>query len=133
MTKAVKRIRRAVIGILAVLSLTVSSVAACACTHHSEPTEEKPSCHGGGHDDAKPDLSRPRVSETCVCIPFANELSVKGESFKLKKQITAPGSALMYEPEPFHHARQLVDFEPRVASYELVISNLNFSRGPPLI
>ena len=135
MTKAMKKIRRLVIGILAVLSLAASSVAACTCSHHStEPPEEKKSCHGGGHDESsRADLNRPRIGETCVCLPFATELLVKGESFKLKKHVAAARTAPpLFKPEELRTLDRVVDAGPESGFYELLFSNLNFSRGPPL-
>src|SRR5688500_9630439 len=91
----VTRIRQISIGILAVLSLFVSSVSACACSHHEQSSQpEQKSCHGA---DAAPDKhlvspvvepaidSGPSFEETCFCIQPAIKLSVKGEGFKFKK------------------------------------------------
>ncbi|MGQ0540716.1 MAG: hypothetical protein ACT4O9_02550 [Blastocatellia bacterium] len=45
-----KRIRQLSIGLVAVLSLFVSAVSACACSHHQPPkTAIENSCHGSIH------------------------------------------------------------------------------------
>lgn len=55
-------------GILAALSLCVSSVAACACSHHhTKPVEtEVPACHRQEHQPDRAAISE-SVEASCLC------------------------------------------------------------------
>lgn len=82
-------------SLLAVLSLFVSSVAACSCTHHQAKTEtEVPSCHQTSH---KSDNSQQKDSVqtnqskafdvSCVCfVQSAPKAPGSAENVKIQKQ-----------------------------------------------
>jgi hypothetical protein len=91
--------RQVLAAILAALSLCVSSVAACACTHHHpvkvEVETEQSSCHGSGnHAETAPrqettveDGTSDRINSSCECfLQAAPRVSVKNENLKVAKQ-----------------------------------------------
>jgi hypothetical protein len=105
-----RRIQQIAIGILAMLSLSVSSVAACMCSHHeqSAPLETR-SCHGptkAHHKTNKTESKHSSFSENCTCVPPSTNLSVKSEGFKLKKHPAAIAETIpvprvgFYSPAP---------------------------------
>lgn len=135
MRTATQRIRQLFIGILAVLSLSVSSVAACACSHHVQDPQPERSCHTTvpqeHHDDDAVQTS-PSFEEGCVCVQKAIKLSVKSEGFKLKKQLsvfavgfplTNPRSHSGIASLASDHSLRLLE-KPFVGSLS--------SRGPPV-
>lgn len=56
------------------LAMFVSSVSACACTHHQQNAENAPSCHiqsHSGHDGtAQTTDSKTSIDEGCTCFVF---------------------------------------------------------------
>jgi hypothetical protein len=90
------------ICVLALLSLMVSSVAACSCAHHHDTEAiETDSCHH--HPDAGPSVGEKEIEAPCVCL------------------LNAPVPAIVFrsgiEITPFEHAavspdQSLISFEP---------------------
>ena len=130
------RIQQLVIGTLAVLSLSVSSVAACMCSHHepSKQTETR-SCHGPAkthHDKATDQPKHSSFGENCNCVPRSANLSVKSEGFKLKKHVAAIAETArtarpeFYSPTPAITATRSVQINIRRPDRP------PSSRGPPL-
>ncbi len=121
-----------VVGILAVLSLTVASFAACTCSHHEPPTP-KASCHGPVHHEQDlPNADAPSYGESCVCVGPPNESSFKAETFKFKNQPAQVGSAIKtgQVADPLYVdpgiARQ------NVGRYDRLTFASVHSRGPPV-
>src|SRR5687767_4733393 len=87
MRKVTEKIQRIMIGLMAILSLTVSSVASCACTHHRQTVEPTKSSHAPARSHAYETAANnsPSLAESCICIQPVIRLSVKSEGFKLKK------------------------------------------------
>lgn len=92
-----KMIKQFSISILTVLSLFVSSVAACACTHHQFKTEtDAPSCHQAAHESENKNSSGKNEVQTldqiafdtsCVCfVPSTAKAFGKSETIKIQKQ-----------------------------------------------
>ncbi len=76
---------------LIVLSLFVSSVAACVCSHHISKTEtEVPSCHT--HSEAKhkvdssENVAKLDMDDDCDCLQPAPKAFSKSETIKIEKQ-----------------------------------------------
>jgi len=101
MVKA-RRSSQVLAGILAALSLCVSSVAACACTHHHpaavQVETEQSSCHGPAHQagaasrQETPDEADERngIDSSCECfMQAAPRASIKNENLKVGKQAMA--------------------------------------------
>ena len=132
---ATKKLQRFAIGILAILSLCVSAVAACACDHHnSEPRPER-SCHGttaSGHHEKTVAKQNSFIGETCVCLPSATKLSVKTEGFKLKKSPAATAVDPQGESPAFFSSA------PPVRDNSAIVFRIDSrsesppARGPPL-
>jgi hypothetical protein len=90
--------RQVLAAVLAVLSLCVSSAAACACAHHHPETvkveTERSSCHGQAHQDDTNPPAAPvevetgnRVDSSCECFVQAGpRISIKNENLKIGKQ-----------------------------------------------
>ena len=72
----IKRTKQILTSLVTILSLFVSAVSACACTHHEPPKKavEKSSCHGSTHETVTVvDESEPRAdSLETVCNCFGN-------------------------------------------------------------
>jgi hypothetical protein len=126
-------------GIMAVLSLSISSFAVCGCAHHGPPQkEETKSCHQApaeaeDHSPEKDSATSPTVSETCICIQPPTSDLVKAESFKLKKQPALFGmspeliSVRVYSNvigQKFHLSSLL---------YHPIPIGAIFARGPPAV
>ncbi len=78
---------------LIVLSLFVSSVAACICSHHTENVEvAAPSCHE--HSETMPNhemasdenIQQIDSDEDCCCVQPAPRVFSKSETIKIEKQ-----------------------------------------------
>lgn len=86
--------RQLAVGLLAVLSLFVISVSACACTHNHHPVEkveeETPSCHKPAHDDrSQPELND-AADASCDCVLTTGpRVYAKHENLKIEKQSPA--------------------------------------------
>ena len=90
--------------LIAVLAMSASAVAACACSHHQPlvKAEEKPSCHSASH--AEPAVSLQDLPESnslhsgCNC--FVNDripaITAKSDSkkFSAAKMVTADSSVV---------------------------------------
>ena len=127
------RIQKIAIGILAVLSLSVSSVAACSCSHYGVETQSGKSCHGDNHEKKEQDLRSPRIGESCVCVQPTTELSTKSESFKLKKLAPAfPGIVSVRERE-LSPTTILSNFRSRNPKYTSRLAASILPRGPPVL
>ena len=133
---AAKRIQQISIGILAALSLFVSSISACACSHHEQgPEPETKSCHGTAvtpdKDSVVQHAGGSSVEENCFCIQQAAKLSVKAETFKFKKQVSAFAWALGEPYARFHSPIPGLGYDraPRIRLSRILSSAS--SRGPP--
>ena len=114
-SRLTKKFHQIAIGAFAIVSLSVSSVAACMCSHH-EATKRgsKPrSCHAPskaqrhGHATSEPD-HQTSVGENCSCAPSAASVLVKAEGFKLRKYSSATtGSIDLLRPSFFSPISQL--------------------------
>lgn len=92
-----KVIKQFAVGFLAVLSLFVSTIAACGCSHHQVKSEaDAPSCHQISHEtknrnSQEKDSSLPKQETafdvSCVCfMPSAPKVFGKNETVKIQKQ-----------------------------------------------
>jgi hypothetical protein len=135
MTNAAQRLRQFFIGILAVLSLSASPVAACACSHHAAEPKAQKSCHSPApkkHENHGPSTRTPSFCESCLCVQPAIKLSVKAEGFKFKKQASVLSNGL--EETHVRYYRACVETDPAHKS-ELEptqFSGSTSSRGPPV-
>lgn len=90
MLRDLKKSKQIAVGLLIVLSLLVSSVAACVCSHHAEKIEtEVSSCHGNS-ETVQETTSVEKVSELdsndeCFCIQPAPRIFSKSETLKIEK------------------------------------------------
>ena len=94
------KIRQLSLIFLALLSLFVSSVSACTCSHHQEKVEvDVSSCHQHSpeakaeqHHDTQSKKIQSIISETeCCCIQPAPKVVAKSESLEIDNQILASG------------------------------------------
>ena len=130
-----RRIQRVAIGLLAIFSLSASSIAACTCSHHQEDPGPEKSCHGGTVSKKRhktiPPTTSPSAGESCVCIQPATKLSVKSDPFKFKKQSTGDAAAPKVVPVRFRLVSTIPDTELTVVD-EIRFPGSKLSRGPPL-
>jgi hypothetical protein len=136
MRTALGRIQRIAIGILAVLSLSVSSVAACSCSHHGAETQPSKSCHGDSHEKhqkKEQDLRSPRMGESCVCIQATTQLYAKSESFKLKKLAPAFPGIVSVRATEIRPTLIPDDFPSRSPLYTSRLVTSVLPRGPPVL
>lgn len=101
----IRRSRQFLAAILAVLSLCVSSAAACACAHHHPETvrveTEQSSCHGQAHQDDTSPQAAPAEADTergidtsCECFMQPGpRVSIKNENLKVGKPAIAQAVA----------------------------------------
>lgn len=134
MKSKAKQIRQILIGLAALLGLSVSSVAACTCAHHRESPEPSHSCHqaaAGHHSETGETIASPAFNEICVCVPQATKLSVKSEGFKLKKHSADFAVVGAMRDEDFRASRILLSAGSPFSFYRLQFSGAISSRGPP--
>ena len=124
-------------GILFLLSLFVSSVSACACSHHESPEPaEQADCHS--HSSAaepkeKPseDLIKPAISPgACCCIQSAPEAITKSEKIKSETNIAATSLPAV---ESVFHSRSIGESAilERPSFLTDSFHNLTPGRAPP--
>ena len=89
-----KKTKQIAIGLFVILSLFVSSVAACVCSHHTEKVEtESVSCHQQA--EAEPETAPAAKSaeygssDECSCMLPAPRAFSKSETLKIEKQSAA--------------------------------------------
>ena len=87
-----KRTKQIAVGLFVILSLFVSSVSACVCSHHAEKIEtESVSCHE--HAEPQPESAEKGTklnpSAECGCILPAPRVFSKSETIKIEKQAAA--------------------------------------------
>jgi hypothetical protein len=94
MTGDKKKLKQIAIAVLIVLSLLVSSVSACVCSHHVEKTAFKTaSCHE--HSEKKQEANSSEnvknfdSNDECSCVQPAPGIFSKSETIKIEKQTSA--------------------------------------------
>lgn len=135
MRNATPRIRQLLFGILAVLSLSVSSVAACACSHHVQDRQPERSCHAAGpqkHHGSGTAQTAPSFEESCVCLQKALKLSVKSEGFKLKKHPSVFAGGVELIKARFHSEVASLTSDHSFLLWEASFIGSVSSRGPPV-
>ena len=135
MRDATKRIRQLLIGILAVLSLSVSSIAACACSHHGADRASQKYCHSPApkkHEKQGSLATTPSFNESCLCVQPAIKLSAKAEGFKLKKQVSAFSDGLELTRARFYSVGVATDPAHPAAIEATQFAGSTSSRGPPV-
>ena len=135
MRNATPRIRQLLIGMLAMLSLSVSSVAACACSHHVQDPQPERSCHAPvpqKHYDDDAVETAASFEESCVCVQKAIKLSVKSEGFKLKKQASTFVGVVELSKPRLHSTVALPASDDSFRHWERPFIGSISSRGPPV-
>lgn len=125
------RIKHLSVSILVTLSLFVSAVSACACSHHQlQEAAEKISCHSSSHDTPKPDGSVAANFDAfesgCSCFARTQSPAVISKSVdkRYKSQLDAIGSNFTaVSTEPIFFA-----IGPRI---EYLENPALFAFGPP--
>jgi len=91
MRREIKKSKQIAVGFLIVLSLFVSSVSACVCSHHTEKAEtEVSSCHE--HSETAPAANSLEngfqldSNDECFCAQPAPRVFSKSETIKFEKQ-----------------------------------------------
>lgn len=138
MALKIQRLRQVAAGILVVLSLCVSSIAACACAHHSHPEKievEVPACHQQAHTEETG--TQPAVTDSadasCECfLPSPQKVFVKSEKLKIEKQAIAVVNAdAVIDLVHTVGAPASVDFYSTIFSISRDFQNLTPGRAPP--
>jgi hypothetical protein len=135
MKNAAQRLRQFFIGILAVLSLSASPVAACACSHHAAEPEPQKSCHSPAptkHENHGPSATTPSFGESCLCAQPAIKLSVKAEGFKFKKQASVFSNGLEETHVLYYPAGVTTDPAHKSERAPTQFTGSTSSRGPPV-
>lgn len=137
-----KRFQQFTVGLLAVLSLLVSSAsAACTCSHHQGQAKSEISlCHSDSEmsemtDVHVSDIESPNTNlaskADCICAEMTQKVFAKPEALKLKKQaalISRETSVSIAVVQPNKAIRSSF-IKPTYFSDSFY--NLSFSRGPP--
>jgi hypothetical protein len=89
-----KKSKQIAVGFLIILSLFVSSVSACVCSHHAEKAAtETASCHE--HSEKKQEANSSEngknfdSNDECSCVQPAPGIFSKSETIKIEKQTSA--------------------------------------------
>ena len=135
MRTALRKLRQITIGLMAILSLSVASVAACACSHHQSEAAPQLSCHSNsGHHEQKKatPTGHHHISQSCECIPAATKLSVKAEGFKFKKHATVSSVSAASDVPGFYSTGPAKSAAIGRLFYTGSFYNSTTARGPPL-
>lgn len=92
-----QRLKQFAASFLVVLSLFVSSVAACSCSHHQEKveTDAAPSCHQHSAENLSAETSATfDATDDCVCAQSAPRVFAKSEVVKIEKQAAVISSGI---------------------------------------
>jgi len=95
MKKGTKNLVLIAIGLPIALSLFVSSVAACICSHHTPttPKREFSACHGHSEtkqrDDSGEKSAKLDANDDCNCLQPTPRVFSKSETIKIEKQAVA--------------------------------------------
>ena len=139
MIRDIKKSKQIAGGILIILSLFVSSVAACICSHHTEKAQVDVSCHE--HSEKKQDQdadSSEKIQQLdsydeCGCVLPAPRAISKSETIKFEKQTSAlPVSQVEIKIVSLSFAVENSYFEkPSYLSDSFY--NLKSPRAPPVL
>ena len=136
-----EKIKRFSASILVVLSLFVSSISACCCSHHQEKVEtEVSSCHVQTHEtEEKKDSAnvddKDSINVPCECfMESAPKVFAKSENVKIEKQTAKLTSLIHFEIKQVLH---MVTGEKIEFSTPFYLSdstyNLKSPRAPPTV
>ncbi len=99
-----EKIKQFSVSILIVLSLFVSSISACCCSHHTEKAEtETPSCHGKMHEAEQSNQAVQANDADSFKIPCECSLEsapkgfAKSENLKIEKQTAKSVDSINFE------------------------------------
>ncbi|MFN2502279.1 MAG: hypothetical protein ABR530_09730 [Pyrinomonadaceae bacterium] len=85
----IKRIEQILISVLLGISLFVSPLAACVCSHHEQDQTEQTSCHEheARADEPAAENESPSLSgyAECICVDALPQLTAKSETLKIKR------------------------------------------------
>ena len=127
-----KRANKMVISLAAVLSLFVSVVSACACSHHqSQVKTDPPSCHSSSHGEPAAAADEPASTETfgagCNC--FVNTpapaITAKSEKKRFSYEKHLGALAALVIPDA-------IDLQPRYRHADGPESPPSFFKGQSL-
>ena len=134
-----QKIRQGLISLLAILSMSVSSIAACACAHHGQIFEtETKSCHSTGtgslrhqSEDTEADNSGSSFKDSCLCIRSSVDTPVKAEAFKFKKVPVTSSRQLDLERVLFSSVVLNSTLESSLIVRSKLFAGSKSTRGPP--
>lgn len=130
-----QRSTKFLVGILAALSLCVSSVAACACAHHHpKPVEtEIPSCHRQSHGAKKNAAISESADASCECFMQAPgpKVFVKNENKIGEQAAASKPSEAEFEPVSAVSFNASGEYYPAEIFVPNPYYNLTPGRAPP--
>ena len=134
------RAKHLLVTVTAMLSLFVSAVSACACSHH-EPTKAvvESSCHGPSHDAPaaeQPDLLAPLFESDCNCFVRTQVPAIVAKKDDKKAVVDDQPAGAVQVPFAFAIQLDIVDkaetaFEPPQSNYQYALLASLPSRAPP--
>ena len=136
-----KRLQQFAIGLLTVLSLLISSVEGCTCSHHEADGTPEPASHqhhsemseaAESHDSHVEDTNACLASDAdCVCAVPASKFVAKPAGIKLKKQVSTISikTSIPFVVVPQTDTSRAVFVKPFYLSDSFF--NLPPNRGPP--
>lgn len=136
-----EKIKQFSVSILIVLSLFVSSISACCCSHHEKKAEiETPSCHGKTHEaekqnDAVETNDADFFNVPCECSSeFAPKVFAKSENVKIEKQTAKLADSINIESKEVLQEKSVAKIEFSKPFYlSDSFYNLKSPRAPPTI
>lgn len=138
MALEMQRLKQVTAGIFVVLSLFVSSIAACACAHHSHPEKvevDAPSCHE--QPDTGESGSQPAVTDSadtsCEClVKSPPKVFFKNENLKIEKQaLSLAKEDPVVDLAPVGAATEPAAFYRTITFVSRDFHNLTPGRAPP--
>ena len=126
--------------VTAMLSLFVSAVSACACSHH-EPVQKavESSCHGPSHEAPaaeEPDLLAPHFESDCNCFVRTQVPAIVAKKDDKKAVVNDQPVGAVHVSFPFAIQLDIVDeldiaFKPPQPNYQHALLASLPSRAPP--
>ncbi len=132
------RAKQFLVTVTAILSLFVSAISACACSHHESVKVETSSCHSSAHETspAEPSTDSPHLESDCNCFVRTPVPAIFAKKDDKRTAVEEQVSELSVLPTVFAIEFEIVDvpkisLEPPQSNYQLALLASLPSRAPP--
>ena len=132
------RAKHLILTTAAMLSLFVSAVSACACTHHETVKVEASSCHSSSHETPPVEASNaaPHFESDCNCFVRTPVPAVVAKKDEKRTAVEEQVAELVDLPTAFAIRFEAADpitvaFEPPQSNFQQALLSSLPSRAPP--